>query len=305
MMNKKKIFLAILLLSAITISSGVFFWPKAKPIITATPEKNLIDEPIEIVISHLKPHEQVIIEASCKDKDNNAWLSRATFQADDKGIVNVAKQAPTSGSYNGIDPMGLFWSMTPTIKNQTLSMLISLNLTPFELSVFSGNKLLTQETMYRPYIAPNIEKKEIREQGVVGTLFYPKGKRCPGVMAIPGSSGQLPNYVSQLLASHGYAVFELRYFGVEGLPKNLSLIPLEYFKNAMQWLKKQPQVDDSKIALIGQSTGGDLALLLASTFPGEMNAVIALSAPSFVFGSWTYKNNQIPSVSLSHKEMLK
>lgn len=295
----------ILVLLVVVIGAGfIFLVRRNTPKIVVTPEHALLDEPVEIIISNLPANVHVTLEASLKDKDNNAWISRATFQSDDKGVINVAKQAPLSGSYKGIDPMGLFWSMSPTMKNQTLVMLLLLNLTPFELSVFSDKKLLTRKTIYRRYIAPNVEKKEIREQGIVGTLFYPKGKKSPGVMIIPGSSGQLPGYVSQLLASHGYAVFELRYFGIEGLPKQLSLIPLEYFKNAMHWLKKQPHVDGDKIALMGQSTGGELALLLASTFPGKMNAVIALSAPSFVLGSWTYKNKPIPFVSLSDKEML-
>jgi dienelactone hydrolase len=305
-----KKFSSVLLLTTIIVIGFVFILRRGTsprhgtPKIVVTPENALLDEPIEIVISNFTANAQVTIEASIKDKGNNVWISRATFQADDKGVVNVAKQASISGSYLGIDPIGLFWSMSPTIKHQTLSMLVSLNLIPFELSIFSDNKLLTQKTIYRRHIAPNVEKKEIREQGIVGTLFYPKGKKSPGVMIIPGSSGQLPGYVAQLLASHGYTVFETRYFGQKGLPKNISLIPLEYFKNAMQWFKKQPQVDENKIALMGQSTGGELVLLLASTFPGQMNAVIALSAPSFILGAWTYKNKPLPFISLSDKEML-
>jgi len=33
--------------------------------------------------------------------------SHASFFADDKGVVNVAKAISHQGSYNGIDPMGL------------------------------------------------------------------------------------------------------------------------------------------------------------------------------------------------------
>jgi len=86
------------------------------------------------------------------------------------------------------------------------------------------------------------------------------------------------------------------------LPKNLSLIPLEYFQNAMRWLKKQPQVEGNKIGLIGQSRGAELVLLLASLFPGEMDACIAYSPCHLVYGdhlseeksAWTYKNKPMP-----------
>ena len=70
----------------------------------------------------------------------------------------------------------------------------------------------------------------------------------------------------------------------------------------MRWLKKQPQVDGNKIALMGQSRGAELVLLLASMFPGEMDAVIAYSPPHLVYGdyspeeksAWTYKNKPVP-----------
>ena len=37
----------------------------------------------------------------------------------DSGAINLAKQAPVSGSYSGIDALGLFWSMQDTkeVKN--------------------------------------------------------------------------------------------------------------------------------------------------------------------------------------------
>lgn len=41
------------------------------------------------------------------------WTSHAVFQADATGTIDLASQAPLEGSYAGIDPMGIFWSMTP------------------------------------------------------------------------------------------------------------------------------------------------------------------------------------------------
>ena len=186
------------------------------------------------------------------------------------------------------------------------------------MSVFSGDKLLAQKEINR--IWPDIEIKEIRNQGVVGTLLYPKGStKCPGLITIPGAGGIPDIGVAQLLASHGYTVLALAYFGQEGLPRNLSLIPLEYFQHAMRWLKKQPQVDGNKIALIGQSRGAELVLLLACMFPGEMDAGIAYSPSHLVYGdyssaaelllhagadvniknneeksAWTYQNRPVP-----------
>jgi dienelactone hydrolase len=57
-------------------------------------------------------------------------------------------------------------------------------------------------------------------------------------------------------------------------------IPLEYFRNAMAWLKAQDSVDGGRLGVIGGSKGAEAALLLAATFP-EFKAVVA-RAPSNV-----------------------
>ena len=271
-----------------------------------TPEQALFDEPIDISISNLPANEQINLEVSCKNQDGNFWKSSAIFQTNDKGVVYVAKQAPISGSYKGIDSMGLFWSMTPTDKDSSKNTFLSqitLHLHEVSLSVFLGNKLRIQKTIRRLFVPPDVEKKDIHEQGIVGTLFYPKNtKKSFGIIIIPGSGGKVPDVVSQLIASHGYTVLALTYFKADGLPEKLSLIPLEYFQQAMRWLKKQPQVDGNKIALMGHSRGAELALLLAATFPREMNAVIAYSASNLVYSdflleqksAWTYNNTPVP-----------
>lgn len=302
-MNTSTLLIIASVLVATLTTLKVFNWRNA-PKITVTPEKALIDVSVEIIVSNLGTHEQITLEAMCKDKDNNTWLSRANFQADDKGIINAATQASISGSYTGVDPMGIFWSMSP-IDKKIQHFSFDKDELEICLSVFSQNKLIISKKIHRLLISPDTEKKQIREQGVVGTLFYPKNmQKAPGIIVVPGSSGGIPENKSQLLASHGYAVLALGYFGLDGLPEKLDHIPLEYFQNAMRWLKKQPEVNQNKITLIGSSRGGELVLLLAATFPHEVDAVIACVPSSFVYGgfprvnepAWTYKNAPITFV---------
>ncbi len=301
-----KPFFIVSLLATVILSCFVWFWLRAKPQIVVTPARALIDEPVEISVVNLAAHENITLEASCKDKDNNTWISCATFQADDKGVVNVAKQAPTTGSYSGIDPMGLFWSIKPPTR-EILQRSGPLNIHEVSLSVFSRNKLRAQKTIQRLPVSPDVEKRSIKEDGVVGTLFYPKDmKNGPGVICVGGSGGRIPEDIAQLFASHGYAVLALGFFRVEGLPKSLKNIPLEYFQNAMQWFKKQPQVDKNHVAICGRSRGGELVLLLAATFPKEMHAAIAYVPSGIAWANaWTYNNKPIPSIAIpSDEEML-
>lgn len=301
-MTKK---LATVLLLSIIIALGiVFFGLKSSPKIIVTPEEALIDEPVEIVVTNLAPHEKITIEASCSD---NAMKSSAVFQANEKGIVSVAYQAPITGSYSGIDGMGLFCSMVPISMEawkEFWTKVRVLSNDPILLSVYSDGKLKAQKTIHRLQVSPNVEKREIREQGLVGTLFYPKNiQHTPGVVIVGGSGGRIPEDVAQLLASHGYAAFALGFFGVPGLPERLKNIPLEYFQTAMQWFKNQPEVDKNHIAILGRSRGGELVLLLGATFPQEIQAIVAY-VPGAIVGadSWTYKNNPVPGLQAPSDE---
>lgn len=292
-----------LLLGIIIVLGSAALWTQGTPKIVVTPEVALIDEPVEIAIHNLKAHEQVTVEAACPYGIDHAWKSWALFKADDKGVVNVAQQAPISGSYSGIDRMGLFWSMAPE-NTEILKKQEILNIYKVSLKVLVDGKVCAQRTIERLAVAPNVEKRVIKKEGVVGTLFYPQGaQHLPGVIVLGGSGGRIQEDLAQLFASHGYAALALGYFGVEGLPPRLHNISLEYFHNAMQWFKKQEQVDARRIALCGRSRGGELVLLLGATFPQEMQALIAY-VPGCIVGSdsWTYNNKSIPGLQTPSEE---
>lgn len=292
----------LFLCSILVFGISLFFWSRKTPHILITPAQPLLAEQIEILISNLTPKEQVTIVANSSE-----WESHATFLADSNGVVNLAKQAPLLGSYSGIDPMGLFWSMTQTNKNTTTidpTLQSLLNSHDIVLTVFPESKLRVQKTIHRIALSPDVERKVIRQEGIIGTLFYSpnRGKR-PAIVTIPGAGGGIPEDVSGLLASHGYTVLALAYFGMPGLPeKSYSMIPLEYFENAIHWLKRQPQVKGNKIALMGQSRGAELVLLLASLFPQDIGAGVAYSPTHLMYGSWTYKNKPIPQMHLANDQ---
>lgn len=300
----------ILILSVVIVAVFVLFKIKSSPHIVVIPEKSLLDQPVEITVTNLKPNSQVTIEAVCKNKDGDQWKSYAIFKADNKGIVNVAQQSPIEGSYKGIDSMGLFWSMKPTDTEILKKLPNTFNFYEVFLSVLRDGKFLTRKTIQRLPVAPNIEKREIREQGLVGTLFYPTNiLHGPGVIVLGGSSGGIPKQFAQLIASHGYVVLALAYFNAPGLPKTLQNIPLEYFKNAIHWFQQLSLVERAHVAILGGSRGGELVLLLSSIFPNEIHAVIAYVPSSFINvgypngkPAWTYKYKSFPFVRYPSNE---
>jgi dienelactone hydrolase len=110
-----------------------------------------------------------------------------------------------------------------------------------------------------------------------------------------------------LLASHGYATLALAYFAAGELPAKLESIPLEYFETAVKWMAAHEAIDDARLAVQGISRGGELALLVAATFPEHVDAVVA-HVPSGVAWpgvgglppapAWSRNGASVPTVDL-------
>jgi dienelactone hydrolase len=117
----------------------------------------------------------------------------------------------------------------------------------------------------------------------IGELFLPAtgGTPHPGVLMFGGSEGGVAmTFAAALLASHGYPVLALGYFGVPGLPSTLRDIPLEYFVAAAHMLSAQPVVVE------GYSRGSEAALLLAQYYPGLVRGSILYAPNDAVFGAF-------------------
>ena len=261
------------------------------PIINVKPEPSIFDSVIEISITNLPAHAYVVLSASLKDEKGNPWFSsEAVFEANEKGIVNLATDPSISGFYTGVDPMGLFWSMRPVDTSQAHDAQRG-NEEEVYLTASVNHKIVANKKIHRYIASPELESIEINEHGFIGFMCYPKNAHnLPGIITFSGSGGGMSRDMARLLAAHGYTVLALAYFGMAGLPKSLDNIHLEYFQNAIHWFKVQSQVNGKKIALRGASYGGELVLLLAATFPDDIHAVVAISPPSKIFGGFPYSN---------------
>jgi dienelactone hydrolase len=132
-----------------------------------------------------------------------------------------------------------------------------------------------QATLVQHLAGPGVTRREVREQGLAGTLFLPAGPGPhPAVMVLNGSGGGINEPRAALYASHGYAALALGYFKAPGRPDHISDTPLEYFETALHWLHAEVKPLGGFVALSGQSRGGELVLLLGSLLPELVSAVI-------------------------------
>ena len=145
---------------------------------------------------------------------------------------------------------------------------------------------------------------------VEAKLYLGESKNQPLIVAFGGGGGGNDwsrNYMKgkrDSLNEKGYAVLAIGYFNSNGTPKHLDRISLNAISDTIMSIAKNSKIDESKIALIGSSNGGELVLNLASRFK-HFNAVIAMSTSNVTFpaitwsgntSSWTYNNKEVSYV---------
>ncbi len=283
-----------------------------KPTIAVSDLVSRADKPISLQVRGLKPFATITLSTLSTDAEGIVWSSRASFHANLLGRVNVDKQRPFEGSYDVADGMGLFWSMKATDKHY--ESFYDSDPKTIELELLQNQNLLDQVTITRYETSKDIVRIPIAEEGMIGTFFYQKGKTsAPGIIVVGSSHGGLNETKARILASEGYTTLALAYFGVEGLPRNLENIPLEYFKTAIDWFKAKPQVDANRVGITGNSRGGELVLILASLFPQEIHAAIAFVPSHMIFAgmpnqdvpAWTWQGQSLaPLVRLDAPKYL-
>ncbi|HXJ84606.1 MAG TPA: acyl-CoA thioesterase/bile acid-CoA:amino acid N-acyltransferase family protein [Candidatus Methylomirabilis sp.] len=279
--------------------------------IEVTPTRSLVDEPMRIAVGGAPPGGRVIVRAALRDDAAQRWASWGAFVADGAGQADLAKQAPIDGTWDTADPLGLFWSMRDEGQPPGRVAFVKRAVTPLEVEITAeADGKTTASSIERQTVSPDVERMDLRAHGLVGTYFRPAGAGpFPSVIVVGGSGGGLNELSSALMASRGLAALALAYFGVEPLPLDLKRIPLEYFETAIGWLQARPEVRSGGVGFVGTSRGGELALVLGSTFPA-INRVVAYVPSGVVHGAisrgetdprnpepaWTYRGNPVPFI---------
>ncbi|XP_044034353.1 peroxisomal succinyl-coenzyme A thioesterase-like isoform X4 [Siniperca chuatsi] len=141
---------------------------------------------------------------------------------------------------------------------------------------------LAAVTIERWYMAPGVQRIEIRQNGVVGTLFLPPGPGpFPAMLDLWGMGGGLPEYRSALFASRGYASLSLAYVGHKELPgpQNRINVGDSYFKSAFHLLQDHHQVCADRVGIIGLSFGVYLTLRIATQTGVKPSCLICINGP--------------------------
>lgn len=280
---------------------------QAGPQITATPDGVSIAIPVQVTVEGLPAGDSVRVWARTYDRQGQLWESSGEFVTDGVGEVDLSTAASTGGTYTGVDPHGLFWSMRLPDQDQAPYPMMDADDVVVLLGVDRAGATVARTTLRRVVREPAGRVLSIAEAGLVGDLYLPPGAGVwPGVLLLGGAEGGRPDPAyAALLAAEGYVVFGLAYFGEPGLPKTLSRIPLEYGLTAARWLAERPEVAGDQVGLVGTAKGAEYALVLASSEPSRFAAVVANVPSDLVWpglgdptaesrSSWTRAGADVP-----------
>jgi dienelactone hydrolase len=244
-----------------------------------------MDEPVGIRLIGLAPGAAVRVALRAETFRAEA---AADFRADARGVVDLSAATPIAGDYDAADAMGLFWAarFDPDAGfHEVMESLARLEPLHYTLRATADGIPVTSTPIVRLIQARGIVRSDVRNGRLRGTYFAPAGAAaCQAVLVVGGSDGgKYFRWVAALLAAHGFAALGLSYFADDDLPAEMVGIPLEYFVEAIAWLRARKEVAGRRVGVIGPSRGGELVLLLGATVP-EIAAVAALVPSSLTGG---------------------
>ena len=203
------------------------------------------------------------------------------FRSDFEGTVSTARDAPLDGTWSVADPDGPLWSMADDDGGSPdINVLADID-----------HSLKLPASWKRRLRSPNTDVLPVRGyKRVWGDLYLPPGRGpFPGIVAFGGSEGGVSGgqQLARTFVDEGYLVLAISYFDPQNdqLPPTLESIPVEYFKAAIEVLKEHPDLRPGRIGLIGNSRGGEAALLVAS-HSTDVKAVVAVVPSGLAWPAW-------------------
>ncbi len=273
-----------------------------------------IDEEIGIHFKQLNPNQtyKIVLKRRAVTKTHIIYReSWASFTSSLEGTIDLANQKPVAGSYDTVNAMGLFWSMDVMVKKENKGEpYIKLAPHQFELLIELNNRVIERKNIIKHWYDNEIKREEVNEDGVIGTYFYHQDQESrPSIIVLSGSEGGIYEFAAGPLASNGFNVLAIAYFGVEGTSDRLVNIPLERVEDAIKWLIEQDETNKAWIGVHATSRGGEIALWSAVLFD-EIKAVVSMNGSGIAFSgivpwtddlklppAWLYKGKPLPYAS--------
>ncbi len=163
------------------------------------PQEVFIGDPVKIKVEGGTGGELVTISISGTDQFGNIWESRASYRLDSSGAMDTASSPPLQGTYSGVDPAGLFWSMRCQPQSDMVSPFIVMP--ELEVSLIHNGKVIETKKIVR-VASVDMERYEFKIP-VIGVFLKPKelNKPSPALIVLDGSEGGYKEGWAKIIAS--------------------------------------------------------------------------------------------------------
>jgi dipeptidyl aminopeptidase/acylaminoacyl peptidase len=134
---------------------------------------------------------------------------------------------------------------------------------------------------------------------VPARLFRPPERRnraCPGVLLCPGRLREIDGleFLAEALSAHGIVVLATAYRGMDMRPDDQDCL------DGLEFLSHLPEVDDSRLAIVGHSRGAMASLRVAAQ-TDRLKAVVALQPvadlSAYVLATRAYSSTRYEALS--------
>lgn len=154
---------------------------------------SLADEVLDIKIKGLPRKQNITLQAKLVDDSSKEFESHAFYQSDKDGEVHLASQPSMGGSYSGVEPMGLLWSLqgiTDVKKGSSITKKDVLKPLRYDIHVYNGHvkpnveleegmngvmRPLVSRFFERLFCRPGVRRIVVRDGKIRGVLFLPPG----------------------------------------------------------------------------------------------------------------------------------
>uniref|UniRef100_A0A3Q1EN29 Acyl-CoA thioester hydrolase/bile acid-CoA amino acid N-acetyltransferase domain-containing protein n=1 Tax=Acanthochromis polyacanthus TaxID=80966 RepID=A0A3Q1EN29_9TELE len=227
-----------------------------------------------------KPESKQLVTMRARSTDDKGVMfsSSATYRADGSGQIHLDRDPSLSGSYVGVEPMGLLWSMKPDTLHTCFrkTHLQMPHIVTLSVHDKEDNRMLAEVTNKRYLIGDGVSRIPKKEGNIcvfatrilliLTQMFHAiGGGPFPAVLDL--SSARFEKRAC-LLANKGFVV--------------LSIMHLDHFEEAVNFLKWHSKVGSKGIGVISRSKGGDIALSIAA-FVSGFEAVVCIGCNANVF----------------------
>ncbi|XP_034410738.1 acyl-coenzyme A thioesterase 1-like [Cyclopterus lumpus] len=267
----------------------------------------MFDEPVQVKVDGLRSRQVVTLTARSTDKKGVVFSSSATYRADGSGGVDLERDPSLGGSYTGLEPTGLLWSMRAAAPHKRFQRTKSLNPHVVKFSVHEGEgRVLAEATNERLLIGDGVSRRTITDGRIRGVLFTPPGGGpFPAVLDLYTFAGGLSEKRASLLAHRGFVVLTIPLYVHDDMASNIEEVHLDYFEEAIRFLKKQDGVGSKGVGVISISKSSDLALSIASYLPGVEATVWINGCCSNTFLPLLYHGRQVlPALMMDLGKMI-